>query len=207
MTTNDHIQEWLNRISERGDYIEKQDIVFLMVQARHLIEVCPDISQYRTVEFYSDWIVHSKLDRPSEIRLIIFRDVTNTLSEHWKSDAGALPYKISKIIGFSVLKKELINLFQVNGLNIELFSNHENWKTIVGTLVYFLQNKPIVFPHDSKGKFLAPTREIIALEKPADFWIKNLSIVGINDRPHWCFELGGEKDTTKIVGELFIEKD
>src|SRR3989344_1730859 len=206
MTTKDHIKEWFSRVSERGGYIEKQDIIFLMVQARHLIENHPDISKYKTIEFYSDWIVHTKLDRPSDMRLAIFRDITNALSKYWKSDARALHGEISKIIGLNSLRKELASLFQENDLNMELFSNHENWKTIAGALTYFLQNKPLVFPLENKGKFKTSIKAIMTIEKPADFWIKNLSIIGINDRPHWCFELGGEKNTTKIVGELFIEK-
>jgi|SRR3989344_6574582 len=201
-----HIQDWLNIVVQRGR-LEKQDIVFLMVQARHLIENRSDISKYKAIEFYSDWIVHTKLDRPSEIRLTIFRDITNALSKHWKSDSGALPGEVSKIIGLSNLKDELISIFQKNGLNAELYSNYKNWKTIVGALTYFLQNKPLVFPVENKGKFKTFIKEIINIEKPANFWIKNLSIIGIDDSPHWCLELGGEKDTTKIIGELFIKKN
>jgi len=205
MTARDHIKDWLDVVAQHG-HLEKQDIVFLMVQARHLIENHPDISKYRTIEFYSDWIVHTKLDRPSSMRLAVFRDITNALSKHWQADSGSLPGAISKIIGLGNLRNELVSIFQENELNTELFINYENWKTIAGALTYFLQNKLLVFPLENKGKFKAFVKEIMTLQKPADFWIKNLSIVGINDRPHWCFELGGEKDTTKIVGELFIEK-
>jgi hypothetical protein len=44
--------------------------------------------------------------------------------------------------------------------------------------------------------------EMIAFKKPANFWIENLSIISIKDIPHWCVELGGDKQTTKIVGLL-----
>ncbi|MBU0569172.1 hypothetical protein KKB40_00130 [Patescibacteria group bacterium] len=206
MNAKNHIQDWLNVVSQRG-HLEKQDIVFLMVQARHLIENCPNASKYETIGFYSDWIVHTKLDRPSKIRLAIFRNITNTLSKHWKSNSGALPPEISKIISLSNLRAELISIFQQNKLDTELFSNDENWKTIVGALTYFLQNKLLVFPIKNIGKLQTIIKEIINIKKPADFWVKNLSIIGIDDRPHWCLELGGEKDTTKIIGELLIKKD
>ncbi|MCC6323807.1 hypothetical protein IT400_03375 [Candidatus Nomurabacteria bacterium] len=206
MTAKDHIKEWLNIVSEKGGYIEKQDIVFLMVQARHLIENHQHISKYRTIEFYSNWIVHTHLDRPSEISLSIFRDITKTLSANWNPTSPDMVSQISKIIGLSNLRSELTLLFQENELPLELFNIYENWKNITTFLLYFLQNKPLIFPKNTKNKFNIFIEEIMNLKKPADFWIKNLSIIGINNRPHWCFELGGEKNTTKVVGELFIEK-
>ncbi|MCF7834125.1 MAG: hypothetical protein K9L98_02090 [Candidatus Pacebacteria bacterium] len=207
MTAKDHVKEWLDSISKRGGYIEKQEIIFLMVQARHLIENHPNISKYRTIEFYSNWVVHTQLDRPSEVSLSIFRDITKILSANWNPTDPEMGNQISKVIGLSTLRTELVSLFQENNLNVELFSIYENWKNIAVFLIYFLQNKPLVFPKTTKNKFKLLIEEIMNLKKPADFWIKNLSIIGIDNRPHWCFELGGEKNTTKIIGELFIEKD
>ena len=38
MTTQDRIKNWVERVSQQGSYMEREDICFLMVQARHLLE-------------------------------------------------------------------------------------------------------------------------------------------------------------------------
>jgi hypothetical protein len=71
-------------------------------------------------------------------------------------------------------------------------------------LTYYLRGKPIHFPNKEKiqkQRLIDLIEEIEKIDKPADFYIKNVSIIG-DDRPFWCIELGGEKDTTKIIGEL-----
>jgi hypothetical protein len=208
MTAKDHIKNWIERISKKG--MEREDIVFLMVQARHLVEDSPNRTKYKIIEFYCDWIVHTKLDRPTETRLIIFREITKIISANWNPTSPDIVNDISKVIALDSLKIELILLFQENDLPLELFNIHENWKYITGFLTYFLQNKLLIFPNqrkDTGGKFKTVINEILTYKKPADFWIKNISIRGMNGRPFWCIELGGEKDTTKLIGELFIKKD
>lgn len=205
MTTQDRIKKWLERVS-KNSYMEREDICFLMVQARHLIENSKR-NKYPTVEFYSDWMVHTKLDR-SEVSLLVLQNITKVISENWSRPDQNIVDEVSKVIGLSNLRSELVILFQENELPVELFSIYKNWEDIVGLLIYFLINKPLIFPEEEKvrSKGLKKIiREILNLEKPANFWIENLTMIAIKDVPHWCLELGGDKRTTKIIGLLTIE--
>ncbi|HLD31253.1 MAG TPA: hypothetical protein VJB41_03640 [Patescibacteria group bacterium] len=209
MTTQDRIKNWLYRVSQPDGLMEREDMCFLMVQARHLLEESPKIEKYKVVEFYSDWMVHTKLDK-SEVSMSILRDITKVIVKNWNPTSNHMVNEVSKVIGLSELRTELIKLFNEYNLPVAIFEIEENWKNLVGFLTYFLADKSISFPKEKpikKTKFRVIWEEMISFEKPANFWIENLAIIGINDVPHWCVELGGDKKTTKIVGLLTIEKE
>ena len=209
MTTQDRIKNWLDRVSQPDGLMEREDICFLMVQARHLLEESPQRKEYKVIEFYCDWMVHSKLDR-SEVSVLILRDITKVIAKNWNPTSNYTVNEVSKVIGLFKLRTELIKLFKEYNLPVTIFDIEENWKNLVGFLTYFLANKLVSFPQENpikKTKLRMIWEEMIAFDKPANFWIENLTIIGIDDIPHWCVELGGDKRTTRIVGLLTLEKE
>lgn len=206
MTAKDHIENWLQRLSEQNGDMDREDICFLMVQARHLIENHPGKAKYRTVEFYSDWIVHTHLDR-SERCLSILRDITKVISENWGKTDKDIIEEVSRVIGLSNLRLELIELFKENSLPVDLFTIFDNWKGVASLLTYFLLDKPLIFPDEAKIRHKGLKKiiqETLDLKKPANFWIESISIIG-TDSPYWCLQLEGDK-RVKLTGLLVIEK-
>ena len=128
MITVQYIKDWLDRASERG--MEREDIVFLMVQVRHLIEGQHDISDYRVTELYCNWMVHTNL-YTSDGGLIILRDLTNTLVENWSKTKETMTEEMSSVFGLSNLRTELIKLFAEHSIPTTIFSEYENWKNLV----------------------------------------------------------------------------
>jgi len=209
MTTQDRIKNWLDRVSQLDGVMEREDMCFLMVQARHLLEESPKREEYKVVEFYSDWMVHTKLDR-SEVSMSILRDITKVIVKNWNPTSGNTVNEVSQVIGMFKLRTELIKLFKEYSLPTAIFEIEENWKNLAGFLAYFLVNKPVSFPQENpikKTKLRMIWEEMIAFKKPANFWIENLVIISVDDIPHWCVELGGDKRTTRIVGLLTLEKE
>lgn len=206
VTSVQNIRDWIDRAAENG--MEREDIIFLMVEIRHLIEDQHDISEYRATELYCNWMVHTNLFS-SDGGLIIIRELTRTLAKNWSEHNESLVHEVSKVFGLSSLRTELIKLFNKHSISIVIFNENENWENIVGFLTYFLRGKPINLPRKGsvkKQRLKELIGEIKNIKKPADFYIKKVSIVG-TDSPFWCIELGGEKNTTKIAGALSIEKD
>lgn len=197
--TQGRIREWLIKVTKRGGYVEQEDAVFLMVQARHLIEESGKQPLYRITNFYSDWIVHPKIDR-SDLCLEIIRDITEVLADNWEKTEKDITVEISKVIGLSKLKSNLINLFKEHNLPVDLFNVIENWQGLAGFIISFLINKPISFPLDRLNRRAREIREeIIAIKKPLNFWIESLTIINDNGTPYWCIQLDGDKKV-KIVG-------
>ena len=209
MTTQDRIKNWLDRVSQPDGVMEREDMCFLMVQARHLLEESPKREEYKVVEFYSDWMVHTKLDR-SEVSMSILRDITKVIVKNWNPTSGNTVNEVSQVIGMFKLRTELIKLFKEYSLPTAIFEIEENWKNLAGFLAYFLVNKPVSFPQENpikKTRLRMIWEEMIAFKKPANFWIENLVIISVDDIPRWCVELGGDKRTTRIVGLLTLEKE
>ena len=207
MTTQGRIKNGIERVSQQGGYMEREDACFIMVQTRHLLEESPKRKDYKVTEFYCDWMVHTKLDR-SEISLSILRDITKVIVKNWNPTASNTVDEVSKVIGLPILRTELIKLFKEYSLPTVFFEIEENWKNLAEFLAYFLANKTISFPKENpikKTKLRIIWEEMISFKKPANFWIENLTIIGVKDIPHWCVELGGDKKTTKIVGLLTLE--
>jgi hypothetical protein len=205
MTSAQNITDWIKRAAESG--MEREDVVFLMVEIRHLIEGQPDISEYRVTELYCNWVVHTNLFS-SDGGLIIIRELTKSLAENWSKNNENLVHEMSNVFGLSSLRTELIKLFEKHSIPSIIFTEYENWENVVGFLTYYLKGKPINLPSKKsvkKQRLKELIEEIESIKKPADFFIKKVSIVG-NGSPFWCIELGGEKNTTKIIGELSIEK-
>lgn len=205
-TSVQNIEDWIDRAIDKG--MEREDIVFLMVEIRHLVEGQPDISDYRVTELYCNWMVHTNLFL-SDGGLIIIRELTKTLAENWNKPNIDLVHEMSKTFGLSSLRTELIKLFNKHSIPTVIFSKYENWKNMVGFLTYYLRGKPINLPTEvsvKKQRLKELVGEIERIKKPADFYIKKVSIIG-KDSPFWCIELGGEKSVTRIIGELSIEKD
>ena len=202
MRSTKYIKEWIDRVAERG--MEREDVVFLMVEIRQLIEAQSDISQNRVTQLYCNWMVHPNLFS-SDGGLIVIRELTKKLAENWSMSNESLVSEMSSIFGLSKLRQELIKLFEKHSIPTNIFSECKNWKNIVGCLTYFLRGKPIVFPSKErvkKQRLKELIDEINSLKKPADFYIKKVSIIG-NVSPFWCIELGGEKKL-ELVGELSI---
>lgn len=202
MTTEQNIKDWVDRALKKG--MEREDIIFLIVQVRHLIEGKHNISDYRAAELYCNWIVHTNL-YSSDGGLFIIRDLMKVLANNWSKTKETVAEEISKVFGLSNLRLELTKLFKDHSIPTIIFSEDDNWKNMVGFLIYYLRGKPIHFPNGSKVKkqhLKDLIYEIKNIEKPVDFYIKNVLIVG-NKTPLWCIELGGGKNT-RILSPIEI---
>lgn len=196
MTSQGHIEDWLRRTSERG-YIEKQDVCFLMVHARHFIENSKN--EYRVADLYVDWLVHSKLDR-SYTGSVILQNITDILSRNWSSPSPNLALQVSETISLPRLQKELSSLFKEVGLSDEVF-NEDNWKHVRSALLGYLINKPLFFSDRIKSK----TKEKSDVGKIQEgIWIESLTISNVEDQAFWTLQLKGDKEL-KITGPLLVK--
>lgn len=205
MTTKDRIQKWLHKVGERDSIMEQEDACFLMIQVRHLIEESANPNQYQLAKFYGDWVAHTKLDK-SKMGGEILRDITKVFSENWGITKKDITIEISNVIGLSILRSQLIEVFNANGLPVQIFDIPENWRNVAGLIGSFLIDKPILFPKNNEISRHASLHKIhkqmMAIQKPANFWVESLKIVEDKEGyPHWYVQLGGDKSVS-IMGIL-----
>jgi hypothetical protein len=202
MNARYRIEEWFCRIEQPGEQMRREDVCFLMVQARHLIETADDPESYRVAAFYADWAVHSALDR-SPVCFEVLRDITCVLAENLNPTRPDLTREISRIIGFPRLRSELMSLFRENGLSVVLFDYRENWHGFVTFLLGFLAGQPIGFPENPTGRAKKIREEMLALPRPGNIAVEKLAVVDYEDVCHWQLQVSGDKRIT-IMGQVEI---
>lgn len=178
--------------------MKREDVCFLMVQTRHLIEKADVPERFRVAAFYADWNVHSALDR-SAVCFEVLRDITRVLAESVNPTRQDLTRDISRIIGFPQLRSELMTLFRENGLSVVLFDYRENWRNFVMFLLWFLAGQPIGFPENPAGRAKKIRDEMLALQRPRDLAVKALSVVDHEGVYHWRLHVSLDKDITNIT--------
>jgi hypothetical protein len=202
MNARYRIEEWFRRLERPGEKMNREDVSFIMVQARHLIESADDPEDYRLARFYADWTAHPALDR-SIVCLEMVRDISRILVENLSPTRPDFTREVSRIIGLPQLRSELMDLFRAHGLPTVLFDYLENWRTFVSFLLWFLKDQPIGFPHEPTGQAKKIHDETLALAGPHNMSVKSLAVVDHEGFPHWQLRMAGDKGLT-IVGRLEI---
>lgn len=193
MNARYRVEEWFRRLGQPGERMNREDVCFLMVQARHLIEAADTPERYRVVAFYADWTVHSALDR-SVVCFEVLRDVTRVLAENFNPTRPDITREISRIIGFPQLRSELMNLFRDNGLPTILFDYRENWSNFVMFLLWFLAGQPIGFPDNPTDRSKKIRDEILVLRSPHNMSVEAIAVVNHEGIYHWLLAVSGDKD-------------
>ena len=202
MSARYRLQEWFNQLEELDGDASREDICFVMVQTRHLIETADDPDTYRTAAFYADWVVHTALDR-SKVCFEVLRDIAAVLASNLDPTRPDITAEVSRQIGFPRLRSEMALLFRANDLPTVLFDYRENWRNFVMFLLWFLAGQPITFPEELRGAAKRIHEEMLALPRPRDILVSGLAVVTHNDVYHWMVFVTGEKDLT-MLGQVEI---
>ena len=202
MNARYRIEEWFHSLEQSGERMKREDVCFIMVQARHLIERAHAQEKYRLATFYADWTVHSAIDR-SPVCFEILTDITRVLSVSFNETKLDITSEISRVIGFPRLRSELMNLFLDNGLPTILFEYIENWRSFVMFLLWFLAGQPIRFPDSPSGRVNKIREEMLALQRPHNIAVESLAVAIHQDVFHWVLEVSGDKEIT-MMGQVEI---
>jgi len=202
MKAKDRLFEWFQKIEIANGRMDREDICFLMVQARHLIESAKSPSSYRMVAFYADWTVHSALDR-SVVCYEVLKEITRVLADNFTNTRPDITREISRIIGFPILRDELRKLFTEYGLPTVIFDYQENWNSFISFLLWFIENQPIRFPNKPTGKSKLIRKEIEEIQKPHNMIVEALAIVRHKSSYHWKIAISGDKHYF-IMGQVDI---
>lgn len=200
MNATYRINQWFARLEQPGERMKREDLCFLMVQARHLIERADAPDHYRAAGFYADWVVHTALDR-SVVSFEMLRDITSLLVSNLNPTSPQLTREISRLIGLPRLRAELIRLFSENRLPTVVFDYYDNWKGFVSFLLWFIAGQPIRFPTKLTGPALRIRNDVSATERPYNLAVEALTIVDHNGAYHWGLQTSGDKPVT-IMGQV-----
>ena len=205
MEARNRIEEWFHRLEQPGERMKREDVSFIMVQVRHLIEKSKTPEKYLIANFYADWTVHTMLDR-SIVCFEILKDITKVISDNFNKEKVDINREISKIIGLPKLRLELMNLFRNNKLPVILFEYLVNWQNFVMFLLWFIEGQVIKFPVNHSNKSNKIRNEMIAIKRPHNIAVESLTIINYQGVYHWLLDVSGEKKI-KMLGQVEMAEE
>ena len=125
----------IDEILEVGDFTEPNTL-YLLAEIRKLFDGIDQdkTNKYKLINFYSDWVVHAKLDRRPAKEMLKFL-------ENGIHSGQGIAREAFGFISFLNLKKELLNFIKVYKLKREIFE--QKWKQILNSLINIIADCPL----------------------------------------------------------------
>lgn len=199
MSARYRLEQWFKKFDEPDGRMTREDVCFLMVQSRHLIETSGTPDKYRVTAFYADWTVHTALDR-SPLCFEMLRDIAGVLAVNMGPTSAELPSLISRVIGLPQLRAELMTLFRSNELPVALFEYYQNWKAFTMFLLWHVGGQPIGWPGEPGKRARAIRNEMLALVQSHSFAVEGLNVVIHEEKYHWVLQVSQTDKVFSIVG-------
>ena len=128
-------KEIIKKISttlETGNFNE-QNTLYLLAEIRKLLEKIQS-TQYKIIYFYSDWVVHPKLDRKPAKAMLKFL-------EGGLSEAKTMPEFAYGFLSFQNLKRELLIFFKTYNIKEDIFE--DSWQNFLNSLINIIIDCPL----------------------------------------------------------------
>jgi hypothetical protein len=200
MNARDRIALWFQKFEQPAAQLTREDVTFLVIQARQLIETSGVRERYRLISFYADWTVHTALDR-SQVCFEVLRDITRVIADNFTYTSPDMTQQISRVIGLPQLRVELVSLFRENGLSVALFEYYQNWRGFLSHLLWSLEGKRIAFPSDPGSHAKRIRDEMLGIQRPHNITVEALAVVNVQGTYNWVLDISGDKEI-KMVGAI-----
>ena len=124
--------------------------VYVFAKCREILEAENKQSQYPMIYFFSNWILHTSISKTGAIKFFInFLEVFSDFKK--TGNRGAVNDRVNDVISFKELRKELIQLFESNGLKTLIFRQRDSWHEFVMLMAPEIAFKPF--------KIVSPTKK------------------------------------------------
>lgn len=137
------IVEKLNRELEQTICDERQ-VVYILVEARKLLEQQGTLENFRGFKLCGDWAVHPKLRGPDAQQILAYFNAYEI--EHAKSGVTMAEFQPKPLQGFLSLKRfreEMMESLQPYGVEVDRIASGEFWKSFVQFYMSVIEDCPL----------------------------------------------------------------
>jgi hypothetical protein len=147
-----------------GEPQKKQDVVFVLIQIRKLLEYDGKPAQYKTLKFFCDWVAHPKLAGTGAKDLL--RVLDNELPTFDRRNSLGWDPKgvVHKILSFDLLRNELLAFLHAEDLPTRWAEDEFTWKSVVQFYGQQVHKTPLVFEEAKSTLNYIRSVEITELE-------------------------------------------
>lgn len=129
----------LNGVLSRRNY-DEVIVTYVFVEVRKILEKNDLYNEFPLISFYSDWVVHSYLDRTGAKEYL--KKVETIFNGDRNHDVEVdVAENIKPLIQFKNLKLELNNFFKKLSLESAYFEN--NWRSFLNNLIEIIADTPL----------------------------------------------------------------
>ena len=112
----------------KRDALTEPRVVYVLVQARKLLEMMND-SDFETLKFYCDWVLHVKLDRKGASNVIkLFESIQKAADEgNVELYESRSMWLFGQVLSADTFRNQLIDVFSRNEIPAEVFNDNATW--------------------------------------------------------------------------------
>ncbi len=141
-------EEVLNKLNARLSKAidDEPQVIFILSRIRKILESKKEKSTYKYLNFYCNWVLHMKLDKPWTTALLsdkFEQDIDCDKSGH--EIARQLASKHGDFFKLSSLKDDLKIFLKSNQLPEDLVTSNSKWTQFVKILLEIIKGSPIEF--------------------------------------------------------------
>lgn len=197
------------------DNLSESDVVYALSLIRKILERHKERQKFSLLNFYCDWTLHPSITRsPSGLEML--KKIQETIIANGSGDPLLLSGKVTSILSFYTLRKELETFLEEFNLPLDIIKKIEMWAKFIFSIVEIVREYPLSFSDYKKHKKIEEIYNDM-MKKPIKpgMWIEELSLTRVNfssilkkrlldDREVPCWKLI-MSETTTIVGPLIAE--
>jgi hypothetical protein len=141
----DEIQRKLSLELQKGDVFTEPRVVYVLVQARKLLEMMND-RDFETLKFYCDWVLHVKLDRNKGSSNVIklFESIQKAADEgNAELYESRSTWLFEQVLSADAFRNQLIDVLSRNEIPAEFFTDDVRWHDFLNHYGAIIQGVPL----------------------------------------------------------------
>lgn len=169
-------------LASRPDLLSESEVSHLMTLSRKYLEHLPRDHglAFPLIRFFGDWSLHIALDRSQE-GMAILRRLNDTLREVADiPDSGIITKRITEVISFGKLRREMGTLFQEVGILNALDTDQERWTNFAKQLIAIIRDCPLFFAEKMSREAKAHYEANAANPLKKGSWVVGLAITEVD---------------------------
>jgi hypothetical protein len=113
---------------QKGEAFTEPRVVYVLVQARKLLEMMND-SDFETLKFYCDWVLHVKLNRKGASNVIKLFESLQKAADDGNAELyeSRSMWLFGQVLSADTFRNQLIDVLSRNEIPPELFTDNANW--------------------------------------------------------------------------------
>jgi hypothetical protein len=129
----------------------EDQVVYILVEVRKLIDMEPDQSRFMSLKLYCDWAVHTELTYPSRTRPILTlvdQDIFNCFHPDGHGTSPEDNEKLQRLLYWDGFRSDLLDFLRASGLPASIAEDDKKWFNFLAQYAHVIEDCSLVYKSD-----------------------------------------------------------